>query len=70
MKRLISVLATADTSMEYREILYEINDRILTNTPNRPDKINAFTVRIFNELVDAFDQADAADSVRGLALRL
>ncbi|SHL03629.1 hypothetical protein SAMN02745216_04509 [Desulfatibacillum alkenivorans DSM 16219] len=56
--------------MEYREILYEINDRILTNTPNRPDKINAFTVRIFNELVDAFDQADAADSVRGLALRL
>ncbi|WP_028315839.1 crotonase/enoyl-CoA hydratase family protein [Desulfatibacillum aliphaticivorans] len=52
--------------MEYQEILYEIEDRILTITLNRPDKMNAFTVRMFNELMDAFDQADADDSVRAV----
>lgn len=52
--------------MEYQEILYEIEDRILTITLNRPDKMNAFTVRMFNELMDAFDQADADDDVRAV----
>ncbi|MBI9073959.1 MAG: crotonase/enoyl-CoA hydratase family protein [Desulfatibacillum sp.] len=52
--------------MEYQEILYEIEDRILTITLNRPDKMNAFTVRMFNELMDAFDQADADDLIRAI----
>ena len=52
--------------MEYQEILYEIEDRILTITLNRPDKMNAFTLRMFDELMDAFDQADTDDSVRAI----
>ncbi len=50
--------------MEYQDILYETRDRVLTLTLNRPDKLNAFTSRMMNELLDALDRADADDEVR------
>lgn len=50
--------------MDYQEIIYEIKDKILTITLNRPDKMNAFTPQMFGELMNAFDKADADDSVR------
>jgi len=52
--------------MNYEEILYQIENRILTITLNRPDKMNAFTPRMFSELMDAFDRADADDAVRAI----
>ena len=51
---------------DYQEILYEVEGPILTVTLNRPDKLNAFTFTMMNELIDAFDQADADDDIRAV----
>ena len=53
-----------EIDVEYRDILYETQDRVLTLTLNRPDKLNAFTSRMLWELLDALDRADADDDVR------
>lgn len=50
--------------MEYREIRYEVKDGILTITLDRPDRMNAFTLRMKDELVDAFARANDDDDVR------
>jgi len=50
--------------MDYEQIRYELDGGILTLTLSRPDKLNAFTVRMMHELIDAFDRADADDAVR------
>lgn len=50
--------------MEYQHIAYEVEDRILTITLDRPDRLNAFTGRMMFELIDAFDRSDADDEVR------
>lgn len=52
--------------MNYQEIVYRIEDGILTITLNRPDKMNAFTKLMFTELMDAFDRADQDDQVRAI----
>jgi enoyl-CoA hydratase/carnithine racemase len=50
--------------MDTREIRYEVSDRVATVTLNRPDKLNAFTRVMRDELIDAFERADADDGVR------
>ena len=50
--------------MHYEQILYAVEDGVLTLTLNRPDKLNAFTHTMLRELIDAFDRADADDDVR------
>jgi enoyl-CoA hydratase/carnithine racemase len=52
--------------MAYEALLYDAADGILTLTLNRPDKLNAFTDTMAHELMDAFDRADADDSVRAV----
>ncbi len=54
--------------MDFQEIRYEIADRILTITLNRPDKLNAFTERMCGEMIAAFDRADADDAVRAIVV--
>ncbi len=54
--------------MDYEEILYDVEDNILTITLNRPEKLNAFTGRMMHELIDAFDQADADDEVKAIII--
>ncbi|WP_214370419.1 crotonase/enoyl-CoA hydratase family protein [Pseudonocardia sp. H11422] len=49
---------------EYSQIRYDVADHVLTLTLNRPDRLNAFTGRMGEELRDAFDRADADDGVR------
>lgn len=49
--------------MTYETLDYRINDRILTITLNRPDKLNAFTVTMAIELIDAFNRASVDDEV-------
>lgn len=43
--------------MPFETIRYEIADRILTITLNRPEQLNAFTVTMAEELIMAFEQA-------------
>jgi len=48
---------------KYQTLGYAIDDRILTITLNRPDKLNAFTVEMAHELIDAFGRASEDDAV-------
>ena len=50
--------------MNYETIKYEVNNKILTITLNRPDKLNAFTGQMMNDLISAFDSASKDDEIR------
>jgi enoyl-CoA hydratase/carnithine racemase len=52
--------------MEHQEIRYAVADGIATVTLCRPDRLNAFTTRMRDELIDAFDRIDADDEVRAV----
>ena len=45
-------------------LLYAVADGIATVTLNRPEKLNAFTPQMRDELVAVFDETDADDAVR------
>ena len=45
-------------------IRLEVEGGIATLTLNRPDKLNAFNTQMMQEMIAAFDQTDADDSVR------
>lgn len=53
-------------SQEFEAIQTEVSDRVLTITLNRPEKLNAFTAQMRDELIAAFDLADADDAVRAV----
>ena len=53
-----SVLPTFET------LLYAADDGIATITLHRPEKMNAFTAQMRDDLVAAFDATDADDAVR------
>ncbi len=50
--------------MSYNTIKYETQDNILTLTLNRPEQMNAFTLEMASELIDAFHRASDDDGVR------
>ena len=52
--------------MSYETLLYDVSEHVLTITLNRPDRLNAFTGTMMNELIAAFDAADADDEVRAI----
>ncbi|MFT4792587.1 MAG: enoyl-CoA hydratase/carnithine racemase [Paracoccaceae bacterium] len=53
--------------MTYETLLWEVDaDGIGVLTLNRPDRLNAFTVKMTQELLAAFDAADADDAVRAV----
>lgn len=54
--------------MIYRTLKWEVEDRILILGLNRPDNLNAFTVEMAAELVDAFERASEDDGVGAVIL--
>lgn len=52
--------------MTYETIRYEVKDGVATLTLSRPDKLNAFTGVMMNEMIAAFDRSDADDAVRAV----
>jgi enoyl-CoA hydratase/carnithine racemase len=52
--------------MTYEQITAESADGVLTITLNRPDRLNAWTPTMGEELMEAFDAADADDGVRAI----
>lgn len=57
-----------DAKVTYETILYGQDGGILTVTLNRPDKLNAFTDTMLDELTAAFKKADADSLVRVVVL--
>ena len=54
--------------MNYETLIYDVSDKILTITLNRPDKLNAFTGTMCTDLLDAFDRADADDTISAIVV--
>ena len=54
--------------MAYKEITYEVSERIATVTLNRPDKLNAWTMTMEAEVKAAMTEADADDEIRIIVL--
>src|SRR5690349_18198809 len=54
--------------MPYEQILYEVADGVATITLNRPDKYNAFTDVMINEVTSAFKAAGRDANVRAIIL--
>jgi len=52
--------------MGYSQISLDISEGIATLTLNRPEKLNAFTRTMMDEIIDAMDRTDADDAVRAV----
>ena len=52
--------------VDFEQITTEVADGVLTITLNRPDRLNAWTARMGEELIEAFDRADADDGIRAI----
>lgn len=56
------------TTASYDTLDYSVDDGILTLTLDRPDQLNAFTVTMADELVDAYDRASQDDGVAAIVV--
>ena len=54
--------------MDFEQITTELADGVLTITLNRPERLNAWTAQMGQELREAFDRADADDEVRAIVV--
>ena len=55
--------------MTYETLTYDVDtDGVLLLTLNRPDQLNAFTVQMADELVDAYRRASTDDAVRAIVV--
>lgn len=52
--------------MDFEQITTGLSDNVLTITLNRPERLNAFTTTMGDELRAVFDDADADDDVRAV----
>ena len=54
--------------MAYENILLDLADGVATITLNRPDKLNAYTTEMGDEVVDAFRTLREDEAVRAVVL--
>lgn len=57
---------TIQTAPDFETIRYAVEDDVATIVLNRPEKLNAFNPQMADELIAAFDAADANDAVRAV----
>lgn len=53
---------------EYQDIVYDVEDPVATITMNRPQALNAFTVRMLKEIQHALAAAESDERVVGIVL--
>ncbi len=54
---------------DFEQVRYELgDDGVLTLTLDRPERLNAFTDQMGDELITAFDRADGDDAVRAIVV--
>lgn len=54
--------------MEYKNLLWELSEGILTVTINRPDKLNALNGETMLEIEQAFKQASRTEGLKGIVV--
>ena len=54
--------------MGYSTLSWQIDQRVLTLTLNRPEQLNAFTTTMAEELIDAYTRASADDAVGAIVV--
>jgi len=54
--------------MDFKDIIYEKEDRIAILTLNRPEVMNSYTRQMVREMADALDDAANDDEIRGLII--
>jgi enoyl-CoA hydratase/carnithine racemase len=54
--------------VDYKNILLERRDNIAVLSLNRPNKLNAFTFPMMEEMIDALDVLDADDNIHALII--
>jgi enoyl-CoA hydratase/carnithine racemase len=54
--------------MDYQTLDWRIDQRVLTLTLNRPAQLNAFTVQMAGELIDAYQRASEDDAVGAIVV--
>jgi enoyl-CoA hydratase/carnithine racemase len=59
-------MSGGDGVLTFETILYQVEDGVATITLNRPDVFNAMNPLMTEELIAAFDRADADDAVRAV----
>ncbi|HYE92897.1 MAG TPA: crotonase/enoyl-CoA hydratase family protein [Terriglobales bacterium] len=52
--------------MSFETLRYDVADGVCTLTLHRPDRLNAVTATMIDELIAAFDRIDADDAVRAV----
>src|SRR6185437_14844750 len=50
--------------MSYENLLYAVEDRVATITLNRPERMNALSLKLIDEIMEAVRQADRDAEVR------
>jgi enoyl-CoA hydratase/carnithine racemase len=58
--------AIESSAVDDAQILVQVTDQVMEITLNRPDRLNAWTARMGQELIAAFDAADEEDAVRAV----
>ena len=53
---------------DYSQILFDVAEGVATITLHRPDKMNAFTGTMMQEMRDALDRTDGDDAVRAVII--
>jgi len=54
--------------LNYQQIKYEVAERVMTITLNRPERLNAYTEFMRDEIIDALDRAELDDQVRAIVV--
>ena len=58
--------ARSASEVAFETLLYDVGDAVATITLNRPERLNAVNTTVIQELLAAFDRADADDGVRAV----